>query len=163
MYAWHWLMHSTSVGWRFQLAHHTERAMNVSTAYRFHTVEVLVSNVPKIFLIWIFGISPVCYLLYEVVYAIELIFQHSNWDLPYKVDRLLSHFIVTPNYHRLHHSRQMDAARSNYASMFTFWDGLFNRRRYPASPRTIELGVTQETKVDMLSVLKLPYRDRGGS
>ncbi|HEY9664482.1 MAG TPA: sterol desaturase family protein [Allocoleopsis sp.] len=157
MYGWHRLMHTTSIGWRFHAVHHTERTMNVSTAYRFHAIEVLVSNLPKILLIWLCGIPAVFYLLFEAVYAVGLVFHHSNWRLPYRVDRVLSYFIVTPNYHRLHHSQDLTASRSNYASLLTLWDKLFRSRRYPIAPKSIQLGLAHTTKTDLLSLLKTSF------
>lgn len=161
MYTWHRAMHNLPVAWRFHQVHHTERAMNVSTAYRFHTIEVIASNIPKILLIWLFGIPPFIYVLYEALYSAELVFQHSNWRLPYQVDRLLSQVLVTPNYHRLHHSQQIEHSRSNYASFLTIWDRLFQSRHYPRSPKTIQLGLSYATKLDVLSLLRLPFQRTG--
>ena len=141
MYAWHRLMHTSAIGWKLHQVHHSDRAMNISTAYRFHAIEVLLSNLPKLGLIWLLGITPTYLLIYEAVFAAELIFHHSNWALPLRIDRALSYVIVTPNYHRAHHSRQLDGTQSNYASLLTIWDVLFHSARYPTAPEAITLGL----------------------
>jgi sterol desaturase/sphingolipid hydroxylase (fatty acid hydroxylase superfamily) len=158
MYAWHRLMHNSAWGWRLHQVHHSDRAMNTSTAYRFHAIEVLLSNLPKLFLIWLFGIMPTHLLIYEVIFAAELIFHHSNWALPLPLDRALSCVIVTPNYHRAHHTRLLSGMRSNYASLLTIWDLLFRSIRYPADPEAIKLGIPGvNQEFTLLRLLVLPF------
>jgi sterol desaturase/sphingolipid hydroxylase (fatty acid hydroxylase superfamily) len=157
MYFWHWLMHITPIGWRFHRIHHLDREMNISTAYRFHAIEVVASNFPKLFLIWLLGIQPLYLLIFEVIYTIELVFHHSNWALPYQIDRVLSYCIVTPNYHRLHHSQTFKNTQSNYASLLSFWDQICGTRKYPKSPELIKLGLPKETRADILTMLWLPF------
>ncbi|WP_245912430.1 sterol desaturase family protein [Brunnivagina elsteri] len=159
MYVWHRLMHSSNITWQFHQVHHTEMSMNTSTAYRFHTVEVILSNVPKLFLIWLLGIKPSYLLFYEITLAIELIFHHSNWALPWKLDKFLSYLIVTPNIHRLHHSQSFQDTQFNYASILTIWDKLFHTCSYPKYPEKIQLGLTEyRNHLNILNLIFLPLR-----
>lgn len=158
LYFWHRLMHTWPMGWRFHRVHHTEMSMNISTAYRFHTVEVLLSNLPKIFLIWLFGIRPIHAVVYELVFTIIVVFHHSNWHLPYRVDKVLSYLIVTPNSHRLHHSQIVKETNSNYASLLSVWDRVFQTFGYSRNPQTIKIGLIEETKeLGVVRLLKLPF------
>jgi sterol desaturase/sphingolipid hydroxylase (fatty acid hydroxylase superfamily) len=158
MYIWHRLLHSWRLGWRFHLVHHTDRYMNISTAYRFHTIEVIISNIPKFCLIYIFGIPTSYLLIYESFFAVSLVFHHSNWALPFKLDKILSYVIVTPNYHRVHHSQLMEVANHNYASLLTIWDFVFKSRYYPQFPEAIALGIeSQNGELNFMNLLKLPF------
>lgn len=158
MYCWHRLMHTSSLGWRFHQVHHTERRMNISTTYRFHTLEVITSNLPKIFLVWLLGIQPIPYLIYEIAFTIELVFHHSNWALPSKLDQALSHLIVTPNYHRLHHSEKLRDTQANYASILTIWDQLLGSFHYPKHPEKIRLGLAgQPPDLRLFNLLTLRF------
>jgi sterol desaturase/sphingolipid hydroxylase (fatty acid hydroxylase superfamily) len=157
MYSWHRLMHSTAWGWRFHQVHHSDWAMNVSTTYRFHTVEVILSNIPKILLIGVLGIPPVCIIIYETLYAVQLIFEHSNWKLDRTIDRYLSYVIVTPNYHRLHHSKLIEHSGSNYASFLTIWDWIWRSQAYPHAPEEIRLGVAQPVCNNAVSLVMMPF------
>jgi sterol desaturase/sphingolipid hydroxylase (fatty acid hydroxylase superfamily) len=130
MYGWHWLMHHTNWGWRLHQLHHSDREMNISTAYRFHVMEVLLSQTLKLALIWVGNFSPNIVLLYDCCFAMSLLFHHSNWNLPMWVDRALSWFIVTPNYHRLHHSPSSQYQNANFASLLTIWDIISKQRKY---------------------------------
>ncbi|MEB3293153.1 MAG: sterol desaturase family protein [Synechococcales bacterium] len=141
LYLWHRAMHTFGWGWRLHQWHHSDRRMNVSTAYRFHTAEVLLSNVPKLSLIALLGISPEALMLYECCFAASLIFHHSNWALPRGCDRVLSYLIVTPNLHRLHHSQLRSHQQYNFSSLLTVWDRWFGTWQYPVDPRQIQLGL----------------------
>ncbi|BAZ38771.1 fatty acid hydroxylase [Calothrix sp. NIES-4101] len=159
MYLWHRLMHHYALTWRFHQVHHTEISMNTSTAYRFHTVEVIASNIPKLLLIWLFAIKPSYLLFYEITLAIELVFHHSNWAMPRKVDKLLSYFIVTPNLHRLHHSQFFKDTQSNYASVLTIWDKLWDTCAYPKYPEKIKLGLPEyHQHLNIFNLILLPLR-----
>ncbi|MBK1987229.1 sterol desaturase family protein [Sphaerospermopsis aphanizomenoides BCCUSP55] len=161
MYVWHRLMHSSSLGWNFHLVHHTDRYINISTAYRFHIIEVILSNLPKIFLIYLFGIEINNLIFYESLFAISLIFHHSNLALNFQIDKFVSYLIVTPNYHRFHHSQMIEATNSNYSSLLTIWDVIFQSRYYPLFPETIKLGVAQENRdFNFIQLLKLPFMAR---
>lgn len=158
-YGWHVMMHMTSIGWRFHRVHHCELTMNISTAYRFHVVEVLASNVPMVFLIWLFGIDLVPYLIYGSLFAAVEAFQHSNWALSPKVDKFLRYFIVTPNHHRVHHSEIVKETDSNYGSLLTIWDRLFGTFCYIRDTQTIKIGLTEAPKpISIMGLLNLPFR-----
>lgn len=158
LYFWHRFMHVWPLAWRFHRVHHTERTMNISTAYRFHAVEVILSNLPKVFLIWLFGISPTNVLIYESLFTVVVGFHHSNWALPEQVDRFLSYLIVTPNYHRIHHSQLVQETNSNYASLLSFWDRLFSTYWFNKNPQSIEIGMVEESReLNIRQLLTLPF------
>ncbi len=51
------------------------------------------------------GPPAVAVLLFEVVLNATALFNHANIDLPRPVDRVLRLFVVTPDMHRVHHSK----------------------------------------------------------
>lgn len=158
MYFWHRLMHAWPLAWRFHAVHHTEQSMNVSTAYRFHAIEVIVSYLSKVFLIWVLGIPIQALLIYELAFVSVIVFHHSNWAFSYGCDRFLSYFIVTPNYHRIHHSHIVQETNSNYASLLTIWDRIFQSFRHRDDPENIQLGLTDKPKeLNLINLLSLPF------
>jgi sterol desaturase/sphingolipid hydroxylase (fatty acid hydroxylase superfamily) len=158
MYTWHRLIHNWGFAWRFHKVHHTDRWMNISTAYRFHTVEVVFANIPKFGLIYLLGITQNAWILYESLFAVSLVFHHSNFALPFKIDKFLSYIIVTPNYHRAHHCQLTKYLNSNYSSLLTIWDLIFQSRYYPPQPETIQFGLPEKTReFNVISLLKLPF------
>jgi len=156
-YNWHRLMHKIPLGWQAHRVHHTDQWMNVSSIYRFHIAEVFPSSLLQICLIYIFGIKPECFIIYQSAMTISLIFHHSNLALPLEIDRYLSYFIVTPNYHRSHHSQAFAEMQNNYCSLFTIWDTLFKTRYYSTDPQKIKLGLAEQTEdLDIINLLQLP-------
>ena len=128
----HWLSHRWQWLWRLHRVHHLDMSVDVSTAVRFHPLEILVSLAFKIFLIFSFGISPLAVAVFELLLAGSAMFNHANLALPVGVDRLLRQVVVTPDMHRAHHSTVKGEHNTNFGFFFSFWDRLF--RCYTASP-----------------------------
>jgi sterol desaturase/sphingolipid hydroxylase (fatty acid hydroxylase superfamily) len=157
MYFWHRSMHTIPLAWRFHRVHHTDRTMNVSTAYRFHPIEILSSSIPKLLLVWWLGISAEVVSIYELVFTVVVALQHSNFALPSQIDRFLAWAIVTPNYHRIHHSQIVAETNSNYGSVLSCWDWIFQTRTDRLDIINIQLGVSDESRVLNISqLLELP-------
>jgi sterol desaturase/sphingolipid hydroxylase (fatty acid hydroxylase superfamily) len=143
MYLWHRSMHQLPLAWRFHQLHHTDRSMNVSTAYRFHPIEIISSSIPKLLLIWSLGISSDFVLIYELVFTVVVALHHSNLAIPGSIDRVLSLVIVTPNLHRIHHSQVVAETNSNYGSVLSWWDRLFRTNNDRHDVINIQLGLSE--------------------
>ena len=133
-YLWHILNHKIPVLWRFHLVHHTDVDLDVTTAIRFHAGEILTSIVFRGLAVFIIGASPWMVLLYEIFFEAATQFHHSNWKLPFVIEKCLSYVFVTPRMHGVHHSVIRQETDSNYSVIFSFWDRLHG---------TINLGVPQ--------------------
>jgi sterol desaturase/sphingolipid hydroxylase (fatty acid hydroxylase superfamily) len=157
MYFWHRMMHTMPIAWRFHLVHHTDRHMNVSTAYRFHPIEIMSSSIPKVCLIWWLGIPSNFVVIYESVFTVIVALHHSNFALPAAIERALAYVILTPHYHRIHHSQIVTETNSNYASVFIWWDRLFGTYRDRQDLHNIQLGISQESRdLNLVQSLMLP-------
>lgn len=142
-YAWHRMNHEIPFFWRFHSVHHSDNKMDVTTASRFHLGEIFFSSIFRIPLIALFGVYLWELVLYEIVMFAVVQFHHANVGLPEKYDRILRTIIVTPNMHRVHHSRWQPETDSNYSSLFSFWDRLARTFRLNPKPETIKLGLEQ--------------------
>ena len=163
-YWWHVMMHMTQIGWRFHRVHHCDLSMNISTAYRFHVLEVLASNLFIVSLIWLFGVDLLPFFAYKILFAIIQAFQHSNWALSPKVDKVVRYFIVTPNHHRVHHSQIVKETDTNYGSLLTIWDRLFGTFCYVRDTKKIDLGLVEAPKpLSFIELWLLPFRGFKGS
>jgi sterol desaturase/sphingolipid hydroxylase (fatty acid hydroxylase superfamily) len=157
-YRWHVLMHQLPLAWKFHRVHHSDRTLNISTAYRLHPFEVMLSYIPLVFLIWLFGMNPVYVGIYEIVFSLSLIFHHSNYALPAKLDRFLSYFMITPNLHRVHHSQIVEETDSNFGSLLSIWDRLCRTLCYHRNPHSIKLGLIEERRqLNIVDLLTLPF------
>jgi len=140
-YVWHRLNHRISFLWRFHRLHHADEKMDVTTANRFHFVEIAFSSLLRLPLIAMLGASLEELALYEILLFAVVQFQHANIGLPERFDRLLRWVIVTPALHKVHHSVRRIEADSNYSSLFSWWDRLFGTWRLLPTGRPIQFGV----------------------
>ncbi|RME77394.1 sterol desaturase family protein, partial [Candidatus Woesearchaeota archaeon] len=122
MYWWHRLNHVIPFFWKFHQAHHTDTLMDSTSAFRFHTIEIVFSSIARLLVIPLLGMSMDQLLFYESILLPVIIFHHSNINLPKRLDSSLRLIIVTPNHHRVHHSKIRRETDSNYSSIFSFWD-----------------------------------------
>jgi sterol desaturase/sphingolipid hydroxylase (fatty acid hydroxylase superfamily) len=153
------MAHFWPIGWRFHRVHHSDLAMNITTAYRFQLLEVMASYVPMALLIGLFGIRPEYFFIYEAMFVADQLFQHSNWALSPKIDRILTYLIVTPNYHRIHHSQIVKETDSNFGSLLTIWDRLFGTYRYCSDTKKIDIGLIEYPEpLSIKDMFILPFK-----
>jgi sterol desaturase/sphingolipid hydroxylase (fatty acid hydroxylase superfamily) len=112
----------------------------VTTAVRFHPVEIALSMLWKIVVVVPLGASPFAAFLFEVILNACATFNHANIALPAWLDRFVRIFIVTPDMHRVHHSVLTTEHDRNYGFNLSLWDRLF--RTYLAEPSAGQQGMT---------------------
>ncbi|MEO6243905.1 MAG: sterol desaturase family protein [Opitutaceae bacterium] len=142
-YAWHRLNHLVPFLWRFHRLHHTDRAMDATTASRFHTGEIALSSVLRVPVLALIGCRIEELALYEVLLFTVVQFHHANIGLPEWLDRPLRTVMVTPSMHKVHHSIIRAECDSNYSSLFSWWDRIFRTRKTVGDPRKIVFGVDE--------------------
>lgn len=133
IYLQHWASHKIPMLWMFHKVHHSDVDIDVTTAIRFHPIEIALSMLYKVVLIFILGPSAATVLLFEMILNGCAMFNHSNIALPKWLDSFVRLFIVTPDMHRVHHSKIREEHDSNYGFSISLWDRLF--RTYIAQPR----------------------------
>jgi sterol desaturase/sphingolipid hydroxylase (fatty acid hydroxylase superfamily) len=133
IYGQHRLMHAVPLLWRLHRVHHSDPGFDVSTALRFHPVEILLSMGVKIAAVVALGAPVWAVVVFEVLLNATSMFNHANLRLPLRADRLLRLFVVTPDMHRVHHSIHRDETDSNFGFNLPWWDRLFGS--YRAQPR----------------------------
>ena len=125
MYFWHRLNHRVPFLWQFHALHHIDEAMDASSAVRFHFVEIILSCLYRLPLMFVLGMPLEWMLLYEVCLLPVILFHHSAIKIPQSLETCLAIFIVTPGIHRVHHSPKSELCHSNYSSILSIWDRLF--------------------------------------
>ncbi|MGC6534486.1 MAG: sterol desaturase family protein [Parvibaculales bacterium] len=159
LYWQHRLFHRLPFFWAFHSAHHGDRTLNVSSALRFHPGEALLSFVIKAATIWLLGAPVAAVIAFEVLLNGAAMFNHTNWSLG-RFDAVLQKLIVTPDMHRLHHSRQEAEAQHNFGFFLSVWDRLF--ASYQAEPQQdhgdIELGLADMPDDGWRATLKQPLK-----
>ena len=159
-YLWHVLNHKVPLLWRFHLVHHTDLDLDVTTAIRFHFGEMITSVFFRGLAVLIVGASPMLVLIYEIVFEAATQFHHSNWRLPFRLEKLLNRLVVTPRMHGIHHSVVRRETDSNYSVIFSFWDRLHRTINLNIPQNNIVIGVPSYDNPRELTIgylLKLPF------
>lgn len=125
----HLVTHRVPLFWRFHRVHHADRDMDVTTAVRFHPVEILASMGVKIGLVYLLGPSALAVLAFEVILNGTSLFNHANIALPGWLDRVVRGVLVTPDMHRVHHSVLREEHDSNFGFALSVWDRMFGTYR----------------------------------
>ena len=140
IWAQHLVSHKVPIFWRLHQVHHADRDIDVTTAIRFHPIEIGLSMLWKIVVVLTIGAPPLAVFLFEVILNGCAMFNHANLALPRWLDEILRVFIVTPDMHRVHHSVLRREHDSNYGFNLSIWDRLF--RTYRAQPEAGHQGMT---------------------
>lgn len=162
IWAQHLVTHKVPILWRFHRVHHADRDFDVTTALRFHPVEILASMMLKIGLVYLLGPAALAVLLFEIILNGTAMFNHSNLQLPLRLDRAVRLVLVTPDMHRVHHSIHRHEHDSNYGFALSVWDRIF--RTYRPKPEaghdlmTVGLEWQDERPSRLGWALMLPFR-----
>jgi sterol desaturase/sphingolipid hydroxylase (fatty acid hydroxylase superfamily) len=147
--------------------HHADLDIDVTTGFRFHPFEILISLGIKMAVVLAFGIPPVAVFVFEVVLNATSLFNHSNVAMRTGVDRVMRLLLVTPDMHRVHHSIVRAETDSNFGFNLSWWDHVF--RTYLAQPEAGHVAMIiglpvfrdgRELRLDRM--LTQPFRNEPG-
>jgi sterol desaturase/sphingolipid hydroxylase (fatty acid hydroxylase superfamily) len=127
----HWANHKVDGLWRLHAVHHAQEEMSVLTSFRAHPfvhVSFLVAALPAAVLMRN-GVVPA-----EVItiYICLAALPHANvWWGSGRIGRVVSRVVVTPAFHRLHHS--IDGPIDvNMGTILAVWDTMAGCAVYPS-------------------------------
>jgi sterol desaturase/sphingolipid hydroxylase (fatty acid hydroxylase superfamily) len=132
-YVTHRLLHLFPILWRFHRVHHSDGFVDATTTYRTHPVETVWRFLFVVGPVWMLGIPAQAVVIQRLVSAANGILEHANIRLWTPLDRVMSLVWVTPNVHKIHHSRELAETNSNYGNVLTIYDRLF--RTFTSSGR----------------------------
>ena len=158
---WHVGLHLVPVLWRFHNVHHSDLDMDVSTATRFHLGEVIFSVPFRVIVVVAFGIDFWALVIFELLFETANLFEHSNWRLPIRLERVFNHLLVTPRMHGIHHSIVQRETNSNWGTVFCWWDYLHRTLRRDIAQNEITIGVANyrdERELTFGKLFLLPFR-----
>ena len=142
-YITHRISHNVGFLWRLHAVHHSDPDVDVTTSLRHHPVEVFVVALMSGSVIFAVGISALDLAAFSwLATAVQLV-AHGNLAVPPRLDAMLRRVVVTPDFHRLHHSRLRHETDANYGMIFPFWDMLLGTTRYrsPQERESLEFGL----------------------
>ncbi|MCC9167320.1 sterol desaturase family protein [Pontibacter harenae] len=159
-YLWHVLLHKSNLLWRFHNVHHADLDLDLSTAWRFHIGENIASVPYRSGAVALLGVPANLVLWYEVLFEGCTAFHHSNFRLPYQLERLLCKLIVTPRMHGIHHSIVQQETNSNFSVVLSCWDRLHQSLRLNVPQDAITIGnpaYQNPEEQHPLNLLRMPF------
>ncbi len=138
----HYLKHRVPLFWRFHSVHHSAIDLSLFTDARVHVVEVFINRL--VFSLPFFVIGG------DVMLTVPLFLVGRLWYARFIHANIrtnlgpLRHVIVSPQYHRMHHSLEARDIDMNYGASLTVWDRIFGTQ-VPESDRYPESGLNDPT------------------
>jgi sterol desaturase/sphingolipid hydroxylase (fatty acid hydroxylase superfamily) len=147
--------HSIPLLWKFHSVHHASEEINFLTAYRVHPFSRLLFGITEVILLILLGVPPTWWLPFALARGFLASVQHTDLDWSY--GRLYP-ILVSPVFHRLHHSRDRRDFDSNYSQLFGIWDHLFGTAN-PSRTPPVAVGVEgQPPEPTLVGQLLGPFR-----
>lgn len=159
-YVAHRLYHRVPLFWRFHQVHHSDVELDASSALRLHPFEFIFQAATQAVFLPLLGVSNVCLVIYTAFALPLFIINHSNIRFPAWYLRYVSLLIVTPDWHRVHHSSYQPETDSNFSDVFTIWDRIFATHKM-GDVKQMEMGLekSREPKDQTFwAMMKTPFK-----
>jgi sterol desaturase/sphingolipid hydroxylase (fatty acid hydroxylase superfamily) len=124
----HKLRHRVPLLWRFHTIHHSAPHMTFWASLRSHPVDVIIGSTVLAIPFLIIRESAMVFGLVIGIRTVLFYFHHSNVRV--RLGRL-DLVLVTPQWHRIHHSTLMEHYDTNFGATLTIWDRLFGTAMVP--------------------------------
>ncbi|MEZ5569350.1 MAG: sterol desaturase family protein [Halioglobus sp.] len=128
-YVQHRLFHAVPWLWRVHAVHHSDPWVDVTTSHRHHLIEVLITNAVMLPLVLLAGVPVTLFVIAMLTRLAIILVNHSNLAVPRWLDTVLRPFVVTPDFHRIHHSSEQALTDSNFGTVLPLFDYLFGSAR----------------------------------
>jgi len=153
----HYINHKVYWFWEFHTIHHSQKEINFFTDFRYHIFEYIVRQTILVIPFLIFAIHTPTVVVFSIVSTWYTRFYHGNVRTNLGP---LRYVLVTPQSHRIHHSRLIQHKDQNFGSLFCIWDQIF-KTQYQGYSEYPETGIEDaafphEQKIQLLKSLFMP-------
>jgi len=121
-YWMHRLGHANKLYWKFHCIHHTPEQLTPLTKFRIHWVDMTVFGTVKAIPLMVLGHLDAMWMPYLPLMILQVF---SHFDIDFHYGPVLGRFLVSPRYHRVHHSADPAQQNTNFGIIFSCWDYLF--------------------------------------
>lgn len=159
----HYLHHKVPLLWRFHRLHHSDCKIDSLTTFLHHPFELVSTFFVTIALATIFDVPVIVLITYGLIVGFHAAFTHLNILLPERVAKILNFLVVTPNFHKIHHSTNIKEGNANFGIMFIYWDYLFcttiRKCNYDLIAMNTGIDISQSPKkISVLTFLTNPFK-----
>ena len=145
--------------WPFHAIHHSQRELNLFSEHRIHVVQYFTRYTLAALPMLVLRVQGPAVLWWILLLMWHARFYHSNIRSDFG---FLRYLLVSPQSHRIHHSRDAAHFNRNYGATLSVWDYLFGTqfRSYDVYPETglDDEEFPVETAQSVSSLLASPLR-----
>jgi sterol desaturase/sphingolipid hydroxylase (fatty acid hydroxylase superfamily) len=150
----HWIKHVRPWLWTFHVQHHVGRHYDTTLTLHTHAVDVVVSGAAMSAVLMLLGFGRFSVDVFVLAYFVTNLYKHGHTMLT--LGPVLDRIIVSPAYHRVHHTPD---ARGNYGSVLTLFDVVFGTAVWPSADiATRPVGVDGVEERGFIDEMLLPIR-----
>jgi len=142
--------------WPFHAVHHSSLQVDWLSSVRVHPVNELVGKSTQAAGLLLLGFDTTLLAAYTPLLTLYAIFVHANVPWTYGP---LRYVLVSPAFHRWHHTSQAEGLDRNFAGLLPLWDILFNTFYMPRGRRPEVFGITGGTVPEgLFAQLQYPFQ-----
>jgi sterol desaturase/sphingolipid hydroxylase (fatty acid hydroxylase superfamily) len=133
-YLYHRAQHRYAWFWNLHAVHHSQRQMTIWSDNRNHLIDDVMRDTLLVVVSYLIGVAPGQFVMIVVITQLVESLSHANLRLSF--GKWGERILVSPRFHRHHHSIAYDASTSgpaggyNFAVLFPVWDILFKTARW---------------------------------
>jgi sterol desaturase/sphingolipid hydroxylase (fatty acid hydroxylase superfamily) len=138
----HRLTHTVPALWSLHAIHHSPVRLSTVKAGRHHLLYFWARGLMAWVPVLVLG-APAEIILWQLVaLGTTGILAHANID--FRIPAWVQRIVVTPGYHRIHHSVDVRQGNSNFAVVLPLWDMLFGTYTDPVKTPTPDVGMKDD-------------------
>jgi sterol desaturase/sphingolipid hydroxylase (fatty acid hydroxylase superfamily) len=133
-YFYHRAQHRFAWFWSLHAVHHSQRQMTMWSDNRNHLLDSVLRSTVFVLVAKLIGVPPGQFVL--IVVLTQLVESYSHANIRMSFGKLGERVLVSPKFHRYHHSIEYNESTAgparghNFAVLFPIWDILFGTARY---------------------------------
>lgn len=137
----------------FHALHHSDNDMSWFTIYRFHPINRLTTSIIDISALTIIGFPAWAISINILIRHYYGMFCHAKVSCEYGK---LNYIFISPTHHQWHHVAKGKGISSNYSTIFSFWDLIFNTFYLPGKCEE-ELGIRNTDNNSFIKQMFYPF------
>ncbi|MBR0801124.1 sterol desaturase family protein [Bradyrhizobium jicamae] len=154
-YTFHRLQHAIPFLWSMHSFHHSANGITFITGARHFWLERVLSDAFLPILAILFRVPADMAIAAGLIFFLPDACAHLNVRIP--LGRFVT-WINNPQWHRIHHSVQLEHRDKNFASFFPIWDILFGTAWVPKPDEYPATGLVPAERVDIINSVIWPVR-----
>ncbi|NND69632.1 MAG: sterol desaturase family protein [Halioglobus sp.] len=136
----HRATHQVPLLWRFHKVHHSAEVMDWLAGSRLHFIDILLTRSLVLIPMVLLGFSQEAINFYLPLLALQSVFNHANVSYPLGA---LRKWVVTPQFHHWHHTRDPALVDKNFSVSLPVYDMLFGTYYCPRDEWPDDYGLAQ--------------------